>query len=676
MKKYLPYVVIVLFVLINYHLLLGNAAYTFKWDMAEQYLSWRYFLGLCLQNGTLPLWDPYQLGGYPFYADPQSSAWYLPAWITGYFFGYSMKVIQHEFVLSILFGAIGFYEFSKTTGRSVYASLVVAVSYAACGFFIGNAQHMTWIVAGAWLPWVLNYYFRFQEHFSVRYIYPLVFFVYLFVSGSYPAFSIVLAYFILVHFAVRVFRMRNKEERRAGLLRFSLLALLVLLVCSFMIISVLSSHEYFSRGAGITLEKANTHSFSPYALSSLLLPFTSFKSVELFRADQSMTNAYIGIVGFAFLLIGLLKKQDRSERVLWIVSVLLLLISFGEFASFRSFLYHYVPGFNLFRFPALFRLFFIITFLLLVAKNIDDYLLHGKTLSIYQRSVFILLLISLLVAGYVYLPPDLQFLNALGSVELLSELIEHSVLSQHIFVQALIQLIVLLMLTGIYLVWKGKRRLVLITALVCMDMFLASYLNFPATVVYASKTSATDELIKDAPQKFIVPPFERMIDSKDENYLYRWPLNWNMSNYFQKIAHDGYNPFVLNTYDQFTEDPLRDSVWQNEWLYVEGYNAEKSQSVFSVTDFKPGRVIIHTHADSALKFVLMQNNYPGWYVDIDGQASAIMVKNSPYMATLVPAGQHVLRFSFRPWPVYAGMLLSGGTLVFLFLMMLRRRDLA
>ena len=34
-----------------------------KYDMIDQAYPWRYFIGECLQNGNLPLWNPYQLLG-------------------------------------------------------------------------------------------------------------------------------------------------------------------------------------------------------------------------------------------------------------------------------------------------------------------------------------------------------------------------------------------------------------------------------------------------------------------------------------------------------------------------------------------------------------------------------------------------------------------------------------
>jgi hypothetical protein len=46
-----------------------------KYDLIDQAYPWKYFIGECLREGLLPLWNPYQLLGSPIHADPQSSAW-------------------------------------------------------------------------------------------------------------------------------------------------------------------------------------------------------------------------------------------------------------------------------------------------------------------------------------------------------------------------------------------------------------------------------------------------------------------------------------------------------------------------------------------------------------------------------------------------------------------------
>ena len=120
----------------------------------------RYLIGECLQNHVLPVWNPYINLGYPLHTDPQSGALYPIVWIIGYFLGYSPFTINLEFILHILFAFYGMKKLSEAIGLKGNVSILVGLSYACCGFFVGNAQHLTWIISAAWIPYILYYYIK------------------------------------------------------------------------------------------------------------------------------------------------------------------------------------------------------------------------------------------------------------------------------------------------------------------------------------------------------------------------------------------------------------------------------------------------------------------------------------------------------------------------------------
>lgn len=83
--------------------------YTAVYDMIDCYFPWRYFIGECLQNHTLPLWEPYQHLGSPIHANPQSGAWYPVTWLIGFFHGYNMSMMHLEAIFHVLIASFGFY---------------------------------------------------------------------------------------------------------------------------------------------------------------------------------------------------------------------------------------------------------------------------------------------------------------------------------------------------------------------------------------------------------------------------------------------------------------------------------------------------------------------------------------------------------------------------------------
>ncbi len=72
--------VLFLFYPLVQHLWRGGPAAWIEGDVAEEYGPDLVTLCRGLWRGHLPLWNPYEHGGAPFYADPQAGAYYPPNW--------------------------------------------------------------------------------------------------------------------------------------------------------------------------------------------------------------------------------------------------------------------------------------------------------------------------------------------------------------------------------------------------------------------------------------------------------------------------------------------------------------------------------------------------------------------------------------------------------------------
>lgn len=53
----------------------------FEWDVPEQYWPDQVYLCSSLHDGRLPLWNPFDRGGYPYFADPQAATWHPFSWL-------------------------------------------------------------------------------------------------------------------------------------------------------------------------------------------------------------------------------------------------------------------------------------------------------------------------------------------------------------------------------------------------------------------------------------------------------------------------------------------------------------------------------------------------------------------------------------------------------------------
>lgn len=661
-KANYQYIFIVAFAIICYHFLWYNP-FSMKWDLAEQYLPWRYFTGKSLQNGQLPFWNPYQLGGSPAFADPQSSALYYPAWFIGGLFGYSMKVIQLEILSLIILGGIGFFEFSKKIGNSTNSSFIVSLCYLSCGFFVGNAQHLTWIAAAAWLPWLFYQYLYIRKEITNKHLLSFLIILALFSSSAYPAFIIVAAYVIIIDQCILFVKSTNK-------LSFLKSKLILLLCCTLaiapFIYSVLSSSTYFSRGEGISLAKALQHPFSIQSFLSFITPFASFKNNDFFRTDISMANAYMGLFPIVLILIYLLSKKNKKSTLWLLLSIVFMCIAIGEQLPIRSLLYEYIPGFNLFRFPSLFRLFFIICILLFSASYYDSLKIYIEKyrMKIIGILLFVLALFVIIILVYIkhWKPFSIESLNNL------SLQFEQSTFQQHVLYQLAFQSLFLLTIS-LLLYFRLARFFMLIV--ICADLFISVRLNAMATMVLNTPTKNVDQLISSAPKKFHMPALQQLSNVVDQSYPYRWPLNWNMNCYYGEIAIDGYNPFVLKTFNDLENSTIKDSVFVNAWYYFpqqiiyadtigminanEAWvktndnkveNLQSNVSIESMEFFGSGLRFTYS-ADSAAAMVLAQNPYPGWEAFIDNEETSIEKTNYAQQLIRLKEGRHTVTWQYH-----------------------------
>lgn len=611
---------LILYVLVAFHFMWFDA-YSMKWDMAEQYLPWRFFISKSLNNNILPFWNPYQLGGYPTFADPQSGVWFYPTWIIALLFGYSMSIIQLEILIALIIGCIGFYKLSNKLNFSKSISTILAVSYISSGFVVGNAQHLTWIYAAVFMPWVLYFYLDIRLSNNKISLIAFVIVNYLFLSSSYPAFAIVLYYIFSIDQLILFIKDSNKVNFIKTRVTWVILLILTTLPITY---SIISSSAYFSRGSGITLERALQHPFSINSTFSLMFPFSSFKNPDFFKTDLSMANGYFGIFSFIFLLFGCFRKLNKNELLLIIFSVIFLIISFGSATPIRELLYNYLPGFNLFRFPSLFRLFFIITALIFVGSTIQYIQQNNKW------NIFRILILTLTIVSVLILVLNNKYITIVNNIEKYSFL-------QHVFFQLIIHTILF-----IALLINRKFKIVYLLLIISLDMFISIQLNSSASIILDVKSKEVDKLIENRDHTIEMPSSTPLYTHIDQAYQYRWPLNWNMNCYFGEIAIDGYNPFVLKSFNDLTDSKIKDSIWNKPFYYLKN----NTNSKVELQSFKINEIQFKVNSSDSNIFTLAQNPYPGWHAYINNVETNLFTSNISHQSVKIKKGEHIVLWRY------------------------------
>ncbi|NOX47216.1 MAG: YfhO family protein, partial [Chlorobi bacterium] len=574
-RKALPFLVLLILAILGYWQI-AMFRHPLKWDIIDQAFPWKYFIGESLQHHILPLWNPYQHCGYPIHADPQSSVWYPITWFFGYVFGYSIYVLSIDFTLHIFLAGSGMFLLGKKMGFQEKVALIMGVAYMFSGFLVGNAQHFMWIISATWIPFILYAYIDLYQEQKLRQAAVFGLFMFMMVTGGYPAFTMILLYLLILLFVQLSFSI-YRNEGRLPLYRFfrvNAYALVFSVTNSMvMLISVWKLMPELTRTGGIPLRDALEGPLSPQSLISFFLPFGVVNhDMSFFGTDLSMSNVYFGLFMFIFFVASLLMKKPPFFKLFLFWGLFILSAAVGSALPVREFLYYYVPFFDIFRFPALLRIFVIISFVVLAGFAINEFLSdrekHLKKLKIATLITGFSLLMIIVVFSFG------QYINLgeyLADGNLFS-FSKKSSIAQQIFFQGIVQLVLLVLFFILVSKTKGTKRILsFLIVLVVADLIFAAQLNAPFTV-YEKKFSqkAIYEARQKQPLGFPLPAMHPVADNNDRTSPH-FVSSWRNLNIFHKqIAWDGYNPAQLRNF-VFLEDslkPLFKATIQNPPIYL------------------------------------------------------------------------------------------------------------
>jgi len=95
-------------------------------------------------------------------------------------------------------------------------------------------------------------------------------------------------------------------------------------------------------------------------------------------------------------------------------------------------------------------------------------------------------------------------------------------------------------------------------------------------------------------------------------------------------------------------------VYENQLALPRAFVEEAAARV---TANRPDRVVVE--ADGPGILTLSQVNYPGWRAMLDGHMATIETVNSALTGVSLNAGHHLVEFTFDPWTVKVGVMVSA-----------------
>lgn len=633
------------------------------YDFYNFFFPYRYSVVDAIHQGCLPFWNPYQAMGIPAHADPQSGVFYLPLWLFALIFGkYTTICCGMEYLFHAFVGGVGFYFLARFFVRDGFAAFVTAGFYLLSGFFVGNAQHLVWIISAAWLPWVMLSFIQLVESPGIRPMLLFPLFFSLMITGGYPGFVFVTAYLLFAIFLfsiLRRWRHSCRDWKKFFLFGGASVALCALL-CAPSLLSFWEIRSEITRGAALSFSQT-AEPLTLRSMISLLFPYIASSEPAFIYTDQSMGNIYMGLLALPAIAVGLWKNRQPLLWLLFGTGIIAFLLAFGTNFPLNRLVFENAPLLGLIRLPGLYRIFFIIPMLLFSAKGIQ-YLKENWSQC---RKATIGICVCL---GLLFLIGTFFFYKKSPSLQSMDILNGH--LFQKMMIESLVAGITFAAVAAVLFFAHGRKSLILFAAIMLSEPLLQANICGPKSI-YDTRDLHAQLAKATSTEGFPIPDSlsssEKMIQ---EHGLYA--LWTNVGMFVKEVEWYSISPIKLYRNQQMLEKyhesgmslslpiaffpkvVLYDTL--SHFLTADTAYTTQPDAVFAcdsgmaditIQCFKPGHVVIHTQTDEFRPFALCQNIYKGWHATLDGEPVPLNTLNFTMQSVTVPPGSHEVVLEYR-----------------------------
>lgn len=702
-------------------------------DMLSMNYPLQELISKTVHSGQLPLWNPNEFIGHPISSNPQSAlfypvTWFL--WVVGVVRGINLAMAFHAWL-----GAWGMAVLMRRFHASYVGSLLAGVIYSMSGLAAARfyAGHYVQFMTLSWIPWIIAAYHYALTHRTWRSVLPGIgaLGIALLVGHTqilmYGGICLVVLWAYYIGSADDVLRAAWTASR--------LLVVMVIggaILGAALVLPTLELAKSSVRsGTGTTF--ANTFAMPAPQLLSFALPglfgdpkappsYTHYWGADFYEEF----NAYAGLL--PLLAIPLAFRWLRRDNWYFMALVVLgLVMSIGLEGALMPLFWNWIPGFTSFRGPSHSLILMVIGLAGLTAMLITA--LENSTVEERREALRPAVRLWLPIGTAACFAGAIFFAGWFASASHVEPMPQRALVISGALVEAGI------ILLGIWLalwLWQDNNNKALRWALplTCLVVLLdAWHIGFQIITVNPIRddvmwVGATNTIPAGADARLIAP-FDR-VNTHVDGYLnvngYD-PLVLDTYDKLQALndVHDPTTPinmllgvkYLIATqpYEKpnftligITEGNIyyrREDTFPRTWiaskLVVEANDdAVRAQiaagkqnmqetayidhavdcptvgGTASIADYKADLVEIKTSGNGGL-LVLSDQYYPGWQATLDGQTVPIVRTDTLFRGVCVPAGDHTVRFDYRPQPLMIGLALSVlGWLAWAVLMILSR----
>ncbi|MBD3272501.1 MAG: YfhO family protein [Elusimicrobia bacterium] len=680
-------------------------------DLMRQNLPLRHLLAEALRSFSVPVWSDLVYHGYPVLAEGEGGFLFPLNWLL---FGMLPLTAAYNYATIINFfsGALFVFLLMRTFNASHSAALVSGISYGFSGYMLVNISHIIHSTVIAMMPFMFFLFERYHQTKKKHWIMAQGIYLGLMILAGFPQlvyYSMLgLAWYGLVRLASRKESLSILNKAKAIFFYFGTVTLIGLGISMAQWLPSLELSSRTIRAGGMMYEYATSNIYSFRDLATFIIPFidgdpsmntyTGFSEKRIFWENCS----YMGILIIPLFIIGVssIKKNKRIMPFLslWFIALLLMLNT----PLYRLF-WHVLPFFKLFRLPSRFIFLMLFSVSVIAGFGLDVLTRNGKHVvrCIINTLVIIFISADLYIFSHGYIPiidtdryfrePEtLTFLkqdpDQFRTISLFPNILFHQIyehvggwrgdISPYLYYREYLP-------PGDNMMWSIPN--------------IWGYGEVPMTRINEIHRLLDFQFV-DEKTVSLSPLTSRLLSLRNTKYaLSLWSLD-----------AEGWEPVFTaeNPYDLPPITIYRNAAWLPRAFIAERsmhlpqpkdmLNALKngtidlgtmitveklphqtlknSETSSASSPNVPGdsSVIIVESTDRKLvcEATLSKNGYlfvsdvfyPGWQVFVDGIKDEIVRADYAFRAVYLKAGNHRIRFSYRPYTFYVGAVCSILTL--------------
>jgi hypothetical protein len=383
-------------------------------------------------------------------------------------------------------------------------------------------------------------------------------------------------------------------------------------------------------------------------------------NVSFWGADISMIQGFIGVLPFLLFPLAFLHGQNRPAKIgIATLGLISLLAAFGEATPVREWLSH-LPLLDHFRFPSIFRAFWMGSILILGAWGLDALRQLSKKRQWQGIGLAILALAVILFVYGQWLPATTSEVGSFpwqglffASEELRPYIDQGTPYEKFFAGLPLLFSLLLLYLTALFT--RPSIRPWALLAIAAVEGFFAVQLTQTMTITHPRPAAEYQAALQEMPKDYPIPDLTPLHKHRpaDPRFLPSW---YNNNVFTKTVSPIGLNPFKFKSLDQMEKNDCYKIALKSPLLFFTG---GKETTPYTIKEWGPGHAIVNIQTQSPDTLVFQQSMYPGWKAILNGNPIKIQSWCGHLISIPTPKGKQSITFDFQRRDIQALWIWQG-----------------